>query len=165
MGDMGNMDDGKRTQPEEERDQQRKAPDVERRYRTDQIVVSWEPKRCIHAANCIRGLPGVFRPQDRPWVHVDAATADEIAAVVMTCPTGALHFERVDGGPQEPEPEEATIVPWPNGPLFVRGKLRIMGADGRLIREDTRAALCRCGQSGNKPFCDGSHRRVGFRAP
>jgi CDGSH-type Zn-finger protein len=42
--------------------------------------------------------------------------------------------------------------------------VRIVDADGRLIREDTRVALCRCGASGNKPFCDGSHRRIGFQA-
>ncbi len=150
---------------EEERHEARKVPDVQREYRNDRIVVSWEPKRCIHVANCIRGLPQVFRPNDRPWVHVDAAMADEIATVVMTCPTGALHFERLDGSPQEAEPDQTTIEARPNGPLFVRGKLRIVGTDGRLIREETRAALCRCGQSENKPFCDGSHRRVGFRDP
>jgi len=158
------MDD-ERTAPDEERHEARKAPDVQREYRNDQIVVSWEPKRCIHVANCIRGLPHVFRPNDRPWVHVDAATADEIARVVMTCPTGALHFKRLDGGPQEPEPDQTTIAVQQNGPLFVRGKLRIERADGRPIREETRAALCRCGQSENTPFCDGSHRRVGFHAP
>jgi len=49
----------------------------------------------------------------------------------------------------------------PNGPLFVRGKIRIFGRDRTLIREDTRVALYRCGASQNIPFCDGSHRRVG----
>ena len=83
--------------------------------------------------------------------------------MVMTCPTGALHFERLDGGSQEPQPTETTIDARPNGPLYVRGNLRITGPGGRLIREDTRLALCRCGHSENKPFCDGSHRRVGFR--
>jgi CDGSH-type Zn-finger protein len=53
-------------------------------------------------------------------------------------------------------------VPAPKGPLFLRGRIRIKDADGRLIREDTRVALCRCGASENKPFCDGSHRRIGF---
>jgi uncharacterized Fe-S cluster protein YjdI/CDGSH-type Zn-finger protein len=143
--------------------EERKRPDVERIYRNDQIAVYWEPKLCIHAGNCFRGLPEVFKPQSRPWVSVDAATADKIAEVVMTCPTGALHFERLDDGPQEPRPDETTIDARPNGPLYVRGQVRITGPGGRLIREDTRVALCRCGHSDNKPFCDGSHRRVGFR--
>jgi CDGSH-type Zn-finger protein/uncharacterized Fe-S cluster protein YjdI len=144
-------------------DEERKRPGVERVYRNDAIAVLWEPKLCIHAGYCFRGLPEVFQPQERPWVKVDAATADKIAEVVMTCPTGALHFERFDGGPQEPRPEETTINPRINGPLYVRGPVRIVGPGGQLIREDTRVALCRCGHSGNKPFCDGSHRRVGFR--
>jgi CDGSH-type Zn-finger protein len=111
----------------------------------------------------VRGLGEVFDPQARPWVKVDAADPDAIAATVLTCPTGALHFRRLDGGGQEEAPEQATIEPRPNGPLFVRGRLRLVDADGHLIRADTRLALCRCGASANKPFCDGSHRRIGFR--
>lgn len=152
------MDDGPVIENEE-----RRRPGVERVYRNDQIAVSWEPKLCIHAGNCFRGLPEVFKPQSHPWVSVDAAAADEIAKVVMTCPTGALHFERLDGGPQEAPSEETTVDARPNGPLYIRGRVRITGLGGRLIREDTRIALCRCGHSENKPFCDGSHRRAGFR--
>jgi CDGSH-type Zn-finger protein/uncharacterized Fe-S cluster protein YjdI len=143
--------------------EERRRPGVERVYRNGEIAVSWEPKLCIHAGYCFRGLPEVFQPEERPWVRVDAATADKIAEVVMTCPTGALHFERLDGGSQETQPEETMINARPNGPLYVRGKIRITGPGGQLIREDTRLALCRCGHSENKPFCDGSHRRVGFR--
>ncbi len=148
--------------PEQE---ERKRPGVVRQYRSSQgrIVVYWEPKLCNHTGSCFRGLPEVFQPQNRPWVLVDAALADKIAEVIMTCPTGALHFERFDGGPQEPQSDETTIDARPNGPLHVRGRVRIVGSRGRLIREDTRVALCRCGASANKPFCDGSHRRIGFR--
>ncbi len=133
-----------------------------RTYANDAIEVHWEPKLCIHVRNCVRGLPQVFDPDARPWVVVDAAAADRIAETVLTCPTGALHFRRLDGGPQELADEQTTVEPRPNGPLYVRGQVRIVDADGGLIREDTRVALCRCGASENKPFCDGSHRRVGF---
>jgi hypothetical protein len=112
--------------------------------------------------NCVRGLPQVFNPEARPWVVVDGAGEDAIAATIETCPTGALHYRRLDGGPQEQPQAEATVEPRPNGPLFVRGLVRIVDEDGQLIREDTRLALCRCGASENKPFCDGSHRRIGF---
>jgi CDGSH-type Zn-finger protein/uncharacterized Fe-S cluster protein YjdI len=140
----------------------RQRPGVARVYRNDQIAVSWEPNLCIHAGNCFRTLPEVFQPQSRPWIVVDAATAEKIAEVVMTCPTGALHFEPLAGGPQEPQPAETTIDVRPNGPLYIRGRVRIVGPGHRLVREDTRMALCRCGHSENKPFCDGSHRRGGF---
>ena len=55
-----------------------------------------------------------------------------------------------------------TIVPMPDGPLYVRGRVQLRSADGNVIVEDMRLALCRCGQSHNKPFCDNSHRDSGF---
>jgi uncharacterized Fe-S cluster protein YjdI len=143
----------------------RKRPDVLKEYSDERITVYWEPKYCIHTANCINGLPGVFDPNARPWIDIGAAAADEIADVVMRCPTGALHFRRNDGGAEEPVPEDTTVQPRTNGPLFVRGNLKFIDARGTVTREDTRAALCRCGQSSNKPFCDATHRAVGFRAP
>jgi CDGSH-type Zn-finger protein/uncharacterized Fe-S cluster protein YjdI len=131
-------------------------------YANDAIEVDWEPRLCIHMGNCFRGLAEVFKPEERPWVDVDAADPEAISATILTCPTGALHFRRLDGGTQEEPEADTTVEPRPNGPLFIRGRVRIIDPDGRLIREDTRLALCRCGASENKPFCDGSHRRVGF---
>ena len=148
--------------PADDVQQERKRPNVERIYSNDQIAVSWEPKLCIHVGACFRSLPQTFKPLERPWVDVNAASPDEMAATVMLCPTGALHFERLDGGSQEAVPDETTIEERPNGPLFVRGRLKVRRQDGS-VREDTRVALCRCGQSANKPFCDGTHRRIGFR--
>jgi uncharacterized Fe-S cluster protein YjdI len=144
-------------------DEERRRPGVAREYRNERIVVRWEPRLCIHAGVCVRGLPEVFDPGARPWVAIDGATADRIAAVVAGCPTGALHAERLDGGLAEPVEPTPTIRVRPNGPLFVTGSVRLLDERGELIREDTRLALCRCGHSDNKPFCDGSHRRVGFR--
>lgn len=133
-------------------------------YGNAAIEVQWEPKLCIHVRSCVRGLPQVFDPDARPWIAVDAADADRVAETVLTCPTGALHFRRLDGGPPEPADSPTTVEPRLNGPLFVRGRVRVVDADGRLLREDTRVALCRCGASGNKPFCDGSHLKIGFRS-
>ncbi|MGD9892711.1 MAG: (4Fe-4S)-binding protein [Dehalococcoidia bacterium] len=73
--------------------------DVKKEHRTDRIAVTWEPTYCIHAQNCVRGLPTVFNWEDRPWIHPDAASPDKIAQVIMTCPSGALHFRRLDDGP------------------------------------------------------------------
>ncbi len=142
----------------------RKRKNVLRKYRNEAIQVNWEPEYCIHAANCLRGLPDVFQIDSQPWIKVDAATADQIAAIVMTCPSGALSFERLDGGEQEPVLEEAVAEPLRNGPLALRGRVRVVDAEGHTLREATRVTLCRCGHSGNKPFCDMSHLRVGFRA-
>ena len=132
-------------------------------YADGRIEVEWEPRLCIHTQRCVHTLPEVFDAQARPWIRLDRADADRIAGAVALCPTGALHFRRLDGGPEEEAPAEPVVVPRPNGPLFVHGRVRIEDADGTLIREDTRLALCRCGASENKPFCDGSHRRIGFQ--
>jgi len=134
-----------------------------RSYENDSIAVAWYPERCIHSARCIAGLPDVFDPGRKPWVVLEGHTADEIAAVVQRCPTGALHFSRKDGGAAEPVPDVTTIVAVPDGPLFVRGDVAVSDEHGTVIRRDTRMALCRCGESANKPFCDNSHRRIGFR--
>jgi uncharacterized Fe-S cluster protein YjdI len=133
-------------------------------YRGPDIVVSFDARLCIHSGNCVRGLPEVFDPEARPWVRADRASGDRIAEVVERCPTGALHFRHADGR-SEAAPERATIRVAPNGPLYLRGQIEVQAPDGEVIRRDTRMALCRCGHSANKPFCDGSHRRVSFQAP
>lgn len=133
-----------------------------RTYRNDQIIVNWNSERCAHAAFCLRTLPEVFDFDARPWVDVTAATADEIAAAIEKCPSGALAYERIDGAPQEVPTDPPTIVPWPNGPLFVRGTIEIRDRQGDRYETGPRLALCRCGQSRNHPFCDASHRAAGF---
>lgn len=139
--------------------------DVTRVYETEQIAIMWRAHRCVHSAVCLQGLPEVFDVRRRPWVLPEAATADAIAAIVAQCPSGALHYRRLDGGPAEAPDAEPTVITVPDGPLALRGELAISDDEGALLRQDTRMALCRCGASANKPFCDASHRRIGFRAP
>jgi uncharacterized Fe-S cluster protein YjdI/predicted GNAT family acetyltransferase len=138
-------------------------PDLQRRA-SDTISVTFDPKICVHAARCLQGLPGVFDLQQRPWIQPQNASPDDVAEVVMRCPSGALQFERLDGGPAEPVPAETTVVALANGPLLVRGDLHFTTRDGETVRTTTRATLCRCGGSSNKPFCDASHRTNGFEA-
>ena len=76
------------------------------------------------------------------------------------CPSGALRTRR-PGAPEtrtEPLEVEASAA----GPLLVRGSVRILDADGNVLYEGEKAALCRCGGSANKPFCDGTHKTNGF---
>jgi uncharacterized Fe-S cluster protein YjdI/CDGSH-type Zn-finger protein len=136
--------------------------DKVRHYADEAIDISYDERRCIHAAECVSGLPAVFDTARRPWILPTGASPDAIAAVIAKCPTGALHFTRLDGGAPETAPEHTTIVPTRGGPLYVRGRVQLRSADGSVTIEETRLALCRCGQSHNKPFCDNSHRDVGF---
>lgn len=132
-------------------------------YRSDDVDVTYHVGRCLHAQACIRGLPAVFNPDARPWVKPDAAPADEVAEVVQRCPSGALHVHRHDGGTAEPVPDANTVSVQPDGPLYLRGRLTLAAPDGTVLLEDTRIALCRCGASNYKPFCDGTHRKSGFQ--
>lgn len=129
-----------------------------RSYPGTDIEISFDMRRCIHARNCFLGLPQVFDPARRPWVAPDAAPAEEIAAIIRSCPSGALTFRRLDGGGAElPKPINRVRVQ-ENGPVEVSGDLRF--GEARF----TRATLCRCGQSANMPFCDHSHVKAGFSA-
>lgn len=127
------------------------------------MTVQYDRKRCIHSEECVRGLPAVFSAARDPWITPDAASADQLAAVIHRCPTGALHYQRHDGGPAEPPAEHNIATIALDGPLYLRGDLAVMLATGEL--RETRAALCRCGASRYKPFCDGSHTPTGFRDP
>jgi uncharacterized Fe-S cluster protein YjdI/CDGSH-type Zn-finger protein len=142
----------------------RKQPGVEREYENDDIVVYWEPGLCVHVGRCLRILPEVFDVDARPWVNISAANADEIAEAILACPSGALQFRRKDGGPQEEPPEQTIVRLRPNGPMYVQGHIRIEGPGRKLLRETTRAALCRCGASQNKPYCDNSHRKIDWKS-
>ena len=138
-------------------------PAMDKRYEGEKVDITFNPGRCIHAAVCVQKLGQVFDTDKRPWIMADNATADEVAATITQCPSGALHFERKDGGDNESIPEENVIVVRPNGPLQLRGDLTIQG-ETVDIQQETRATLCRCGASKNKPFCDNAHREAGFKA-
>ena len=128
-------------------------------YRGERLVVRFDGGRCIHSRNCVLGHPQVFVPNaDGPWIRPDNAASEEVAAIVRSCPSGALTYERQDGA-NEAAPPVNTVRVWENGPLAVHADLAIEGQARRL-----RATLCRCGASRAKPFCDGSHRTAAFAA-
>ena len=130
----------------------------------DAIEVSFDLDFGVHIGECLRRSPDVFQLRQRRWIDADAASADEVAAVVERCPSGALQYRRLDGGPEERGPQPASATPLRNGPLLVRGRIDVRREDGSL-EVLPRATLCRCGGSANKPFCDDTHLRNGFRAP
>lgn len=129
------------------------------------ITVYYNAKLCIHAAECVRGLPQVFDTSKKPWIQPEHAAADALADVIHRCPSGALHYERLDGGASETIPDEMTGTFAENGPLYLRGAIKLTDSEGKLLFEGTRVALCRCGASKNKPFCDRSHKEIAFQAP
>lgn len=135
-----------------------------RQYEAEGIVVEFEVARCIHAEECIHALPKVFDAKARPWIQPGNASPDTIAEVVRRCPTGALHYRRADSGAAEEPAVENTIRVIPDGPLYLAGRVRLYLTDGEVL-EETRVALCRCGDSKNKPFCDNTHLERNFTDP
>ena len=131
---------------------------------SETIEVTFDPNRCAHSGECLLRAPGVFNLRARPWIQPDHLEADRLAAVIERCPSGALTYRRLDGGPAEQPDPEVTFNVQKNGPIHVRGIVEMVDAEGTPFTIGPRAALCRCGASGNKPFCDGSHRHAGFRA-
>ncbi len=123
------------------------------------VLIRFEGKKCIHSRNCVLGRPDVFVPNaPGEWIQPDAASAEAVAALAQSCPSGAITYERLDGGEQEPAPKVNVVRVRENGPLAVTGSVEM--GDARLFR----ATLCRCGASKNKPFCDSSHAAAGFAA-
>jgi CDGSH-type Zn-finger protein/uncharacterized Fe-S cluster protein YjdI len=123
-------------------------------------VIEFEASRCIHSRHCVLDRPDVFVPNvEGEWIHPDAATADDVVALARNCPSGAIVARRLDGGPDESAPLVNTVRVLENGPLAVHAPLSVRGEPAGL-----RATFCRCGQSRNKPYCDGAHAGAGFTA-
>ncbi len=131
-------------------------------YAGKKAEVSWDGRLCIHIGECGRAKGDLFVGGRQPWCDPDVATDEEIGVVVMSCPTGALSAKFGDGaGVEQPDPVNTVHVTY-NGPLFFRGDLKIDGAPDDAPGLRFRAALCRCGASKNKPFCDNSHGAAEF---
>ncbi|MCA9913540.1 MAG: CDGSH iron-sulfur domain-containing protein [Anaerolineae bacterium] len=132
-----------------------------RKYEGSDITVQYDVQRCIHAAECVNRLRAVFDTEKRPWIQPDNASAQETADVIQKCPSGALLYEsKIDSVSAETPDETNSIQMVNDGPLYVRGDIHLK-QDGET-QSHMRLALCRCGQSGNKPYCDNSHIKAGF---
>lgn len=131
-------------------------------YDSEDITISYDQKRCIHSAECINNLRSVFDPDKKPWIQPENAAAKEIKETVHHCPTGALQYSDTNSG--EKPSRTNTITIGPDGPLYLRGNIEIQSSEGETLLEDTRVALCRCGASEKKPFCDNSHEDINFQA-
>jgi CDGSH-type Zn-finger protein/uncharacterized Fe-S cluster protein YjdI len=128
--------------------------------RGQEFIIHFDGSRCIHSRNCVLDRPDVFVPNVKgEWIHPDNASSETMAQLAHNCPSGAIRYERVDGGRGEQPPIVNTIRVRENGPMAINAPLVINGTE-----EGLRATLCRCGQSKSKPYCDGSHTAAGFVA-
>jgi len=126
-------------------------------YEGENADVTWDARLCIHVGECGRAKNDLFVGGRDPWCQPDQVATDEALDVVMRCPTGALSIRRKDGSAIETATETNTVLVSNQGPLYVRGELEVDGAADDMPGVKFRAALCRCGLSKKKPFCDDSH--------
>ncbi len=128
----------------------------------EKLEASWDGRLCIHVGECTRAKGELFVSGRKPWGQPARGHPDPVAAVIERCPTGALVHRRKDGGPAETADPRNSVLVANQGPLYLRGDLQIDGAEEEMSGTRFRAALCRCGGSKNKPFCDGAHETNDF---
>lgn len=117
---------------------------------------------CAHAGICTDTLASVWRMNEEPWIDPDGAAAEAIIEVIRACPSGALSYSLDDKEAAAPDRAPAIKVS-KDGPYHVTGGVQLADAAWGEGASRERFALCRCGASKNKPFCDGSHWHVGFK--
>lgn len=132
-------------------------------YKKDNLTVIWEAEKCIHSTKCWKGLPHVFKPTARPWVNMDGAETKNIAEQVSKCPSGALTYKMNHESESDNKADKVTVNVMENGPLIIKHEIKVIHANGSEEVRQQPVAFCRCGNSTNKPFCDGSHISSGFK--
>lgn len=140
-----------------------RSDDRRRSYVGERITIHDNRCVCSHARFCVKELPEVFDLDRRPWVDPDAAEPERIIEVIEKCPSGALSYS-IDGIEHRDLEREPAVLIAKDGPYCVVGGIEVVGEEPRgekVSREH--CTCCRCGTSRNKPFCDGSHHRIGFK--
>ena len=132
-------------------------------YSNGEVTVVWEAEKCIHSAICVKNLPNVFLPNDKPWIKIDAATTNELVESIKKCPSCALTYYMNNESDQTSESLETKVEVLENGPLLVYGTLKVTDKDGNKETKNKTTAFCRCGASQNKPYCDGAHIKEDFK--
>lgn len=131
-------------------------------YEGAEVTVGFIPRLCGHAAECGRIAANIFDVSQKPWVQPDNGTRAQVEAVVAACPSGALQIMN-DGQPETIVPDGAEIRVQENGPYWVTGCTIDTDTTATALSSD-KYILCRCGLSGNKPYCDGTHRDKGWKS-
>ncbi len=129
------------------------------RYEGAEVTVTFNPRLCAHSAECARLAGHVFNSSEKPWIQPDKGTKGEIEEVIRACPSGALAFE----GPKHLLPARARITVQKDGPYWVILSEVEAPSAGEAASSE-KYVLCRCGLSGNKPYCDGTHRGAKWQA-
>jgi uncharacterized Fe-S cluster protein YjdI len=154
----------------------------DRDYSNEEITVSWRPGKCVNSTVCYRELIEVFYPRKRPWVNMEGASTERIIEIVNKCPTEALTYRWKDESKNntlndksnkinkssetasQPGVKPVILQVMRDGPLVVQGSFEVYNSEGKLLKTMLMTSFCRCGHSNNAPFCDGFHRKIGYKS-
>ena len=138
--------------------------EIKKEYTNGDLAVVWKPRLCIHSEICVKTLPQVYKPNEKPWIQAENASVDELIAQIEKCPSGALTYYKKNESEKKSESMSTgtKVEVMVNGPLLVYGELEVTGSDGNVETKKRTTAFCRCGASANKPYCDGEHNKIGF---
>jgi CDGSH-type Zn-finger protein/ferredoxin len=138
-----------------------RVPDHRVDYVGREVTIHDNRGTCCHAGNCTDHLRSVFREHQEPFVDPNGADGDAIIDIVRACPSGALSYSR-EGIEHRDVDRPPLIYVSKDGPYHVQGGIELLNEAFNEGASREHYALCRCGQSKNKPFCDGTHWWVKF---
>lgn len=125
-------------------------------YEGKDIDIHFNRSICSGAANCVRKFSNIYKSTSENWISPDKGTIEEVINSIKACPSGALSYELKDESPKEEyKDEEINIIK--DGPILVKGDIENEISSWSTNANKQKFALCRCGNSKNKPFCDYSH--------
>lgn len=128
---------------------------TEEKHVCSEGTLFYDGKKCIHSRGCVLRRPDVFVPNVKgEWIHPEAADDGELQALAENCPSGAIRYE--SNSKETRVPFVNVLQVRENGPYALNADIRFDGGNGQ------RMTLCRCGESKNKPYCDGSHVTAKF---
>ncbi len=129
----------------------------------EDFAVIWKPGKCIHSEICVKTLPEVYKPKDKPWIQTENAEVEALKKQIDQCPSGALTYRdsRTSSGGDTQAAAQIKAKVIPGGPVLFEGEIALE-VNGENQKLEGSNAFCRCGASTNKPFCDGSHRKIDF---
>ncbi len=103
----------------------------------------------------------MYNPYGKPWITIEKATTEQLKEQLAKCPSGALSYYMNDSE-KNTEVAETKVDIMANGPLIISGAINVKDSQGNTESKTKKTAFCRCGGSNNKPYCDGTHTKIGF---
>lgn len=131
-------------------------------YRAARLTIHDNRAICSHAGRCSEGLAAVFKYGAEPWIEPDGASIEAIIETIRQCPSGALSYS-LDGVEERDRQRPPAITVTKDGPYAIVGGVQLIDQAWGEGASTEHYTLCRCGASKNKPFCDGTHGRIGFK--